>query len=226
MFYKKNENTEDYYVIPLSLAKTPEISIKELSCIFCQNIAANPLKCEDCSLIGCFKCTKNLHNNKAEFKCKSSGESINQIHNFKTLEDEFKKNFDNLLISCPSRESNCKETILYKNLKEHLEKCRFWKGTYSCLGCGKHDILSEMECHVLVCDEITWNCDYCNLPFKRLELGMHMGSCDSKPTQCVKCSQMVQSGAVEKHVSKDECLYQIIMEMKSSYDGNNNSYNN
>lgn len=215
MFYKKNENSEDFYVIPLSLAKTPEINVKDFSCLFCQNISMNPFKCEDCWLIGCSKCVKNSIN-KSNYTC---SKSINNSHNFKTLEEELKKNFDNLLIACPSREANCKETILYKNLKEHLEKCRFWKGTYSCLGCGKHDILSEMECHVLVCEEITWNCDYCNLPFKRMELGMHMEICDSKPKQCVKCNQMVQSSVMDKHISKDECMYQMMMEMKSSFDG-------
>jgi len=214
MFYKKNPNTEQFYVIPSYLAKSPEIVTKDLCCLFCQNISMNPIKCEDCGSIGCFSCIENL-NNKAEFMCSKS----NQCHNFKTLQNELKKNFDNLLISCPSRESNCKETILYKNLKEHLEKCKFWKGTYSCLGCGRYDIFSEIECHVLVCDQISWNCNYCNLPFKRMELGMHMDNCDAKPSQCIKCNQMVQSSTMDKHITKDECLYQIMMEMKNSFDG-------
>jgi len=214
MFYKKNDNLEEFYVIPISLAKTPEISIKELTCIFCKNISTCPLKCKDCGLIGCFSCIKNF-GKKTEFNCLKT----NTFHIFNQLQEESQKYFDNLLISCPSRESNCKETLLYKNLKVHLDKCKFWKGTYSCLGCGKFDILSEIECHVLVCDQITWNCNYCNMPFKRMELGMHLEICDSKPSQCIKCNLMIQNNIMDKHITKDECLYQIMMDMKNSFNG-------
>jgi len=217
IFYVKNDNSPDYVVIPITLIKTPELNIKELTCIFCNHISINPKKCHNCSLLGCNRCIKNAKNLN-NIICLDS----ETPHNFIDLQDDHQINFDHLLISCPSRDSNCKETILYKNLKSHLDKCKFWKGTFSCSGCGKNDILTEIECHVLECDQISWNCDFCNSPFKRKELGIHMENCDSKPTECMKCNLKFPNKIIEKHMSKDECLYQIMMEMKTSFNGNFN----
>ncbi len=214
MFYKKNENTEEFFIIPTNLAKANDKDISELTCIFCQNISIIPLGCSNCNMTACYRCINNYSSNQTNF-CEKTKEK----HQFSIISEETHKNFDNLLISCPSRESNCKELIKYKEAKSHLDKCNFWKGTYSCIGCKKHDILSEMECHVLVCDEITENCNYCNLQFKRSELGKHMEVCDQKTMICDKCNENISSKSIEKHISKDECLYKVIVEMKNSFDG-------
>jgi hypothetical protein len=96
-----------------------------------------------------------------------------------------------------------------------LDKCIYWKGTYTCLGCSEIDVLNEMECHVLTCQEINWNCNYCNKPIKRSNMEMHMESCNSKHIKCGKCKRSFKSHEIERHTSKDECLYSVMMEMKS-----------
>lgn len=86
---------------------------------------------------------------------------------------------------------------------------------YNCLGCNESDILNEMECHVLTCKEITFNCNNCNKPIKRKDMEIHMKSCESQLHQCGKCNRNFKAHEIEKHSSKDECLYSVIMEMKS-----------
>ena len=157
-----------------------------------------------------------MENNKLDFFC----EKTKSFHKFSKIEIETKLDFDNLLISCPSREVICKETILNKNLNSHLENCKFWKGTYTCIGCGKFDILSEMECHVLICDQIVENCNFCNSSVKRIELPNHIEKCEYKTEKCNKCQENILFINVDKHSSKDECLYKIILDMKNSFNGN------
>lgn len=214
LFYKKNENSEEFYVIPFSIAKTPKIKSKNFVCIFCQNVSTYPMICKDCDEIACGRCIKILED-KSDCICFDTG----KFHQFVHPNQEIQQSFDNLIISCPSRDSNCKETIIYKNLKTHLNKCRYWNGTYSCLGCKKYDVLSEIECHVLICDQITWNCNYCNLPFKRQVLAQHLEICKFKLVQCFKCDLSIQQNQYEKHVSKDECLYKMMIDMKNTFNG-------
>lgn len=223
-FYKKNPNSEEFFIVPLNTLKSDVLSLDEISCMECSNIAIKPLKCGDCKKTICKICSENNLRKKESKDSKDSEISgicsvTNNPHNFKDLTDEEKLNFDNLLISCPTNDSNCKEIILYKNLKDHLGICKYYKGTYSCLGCKKNDLLNEMECHVLTCDQIEWNCNFCNKPIKRATMGEHMEICEAKPVQCKKCKRSYRGEDIEKHSSKDECLYSVMIEMRNTFNG-------
>ena len=125
-----------------------------------------------------------------------------------------------MLLKCPSNDAHCKEIILCKNLKSHLDTCKYWKGTYTCLGCDKIDIISEMENHILTCDQIEFSCSFCDKQIKRAFMGKHLENCDAKLVKCNKCFTSFRGDQIEKHVSKDECLYSILLNMRNTFTGN------
>lgn len=212
-FYKKNPNEEKYYVIPISLLKD-EFESSKYKCIICSNLSINPIKCKDCKSISCSNCLERPI--FSDFVCPSTKSS----HNFENLDTESKIFFENISVQCPSKDSNCKEVIEIKNLKYHLENCKFWIGTFCCVGCGKYDLIEDIECHVLVCDQITWNCNFCNKLYKRADLSSHMEICDMKTVECTKCHSNFQNKDYENHYSKDECLFAVVMDIKKQFNGN------
>jgi hypothetical protein len=110
-FFKKNPDLIDYYKITENLLDKKydnnDKNIKEIKCIFCNDIVINPRSCKECKSLSCKICLEN-NIKKVENKEKNKCSRTNNPHIFnEELDVELKNNLDNLLIHCPSKDSNC-----------------------------------------------------------------------------------------------------------------------
>jgi hypothetical protein len=113
---------------------------------------------------------------------------------------------------CPSLNDNCPPPVLYKNLLEHLEDCKYWQGYSKCLGCGLIGKTHSIEDHVTVCQFVYFKCEPCNNIVKRKDLQIHEETCKKINPNCDLCRVLKSrfDDHEEKMISKINNLENII----------------
>jgi len=164
-------------------------SIRHAACQICNNIATNPKMCEECEVLYCGNCTATLllgSNNDNQISCKNCPEPLI----LKPLSKSLQRIIDDFHLRCPSLNDNCSQPILFRDLVDHLDECKYWIGFSKCLGCGLIGKNHAIEDHVLACPFTYFKCDICSNIVKRKETDIHRETCTKIFPNCELCKAL------------------------------------
>ncbi len=196
--FESNSITGDSIKFIDSNFVTPEFNtfIEVIECKICTGIVVNPICCKVCDNLFCKNCIKDWlerRKNECPFRCKFEEFQIrpttkNMIHKIKLF--------------CCNKEKGCSEIIDYENYIKHLNNCEF--NLYECIGCNMNSKKDEMKIHVLKCDKLFKNCEFCFEKFSINEIQSHFESCQMFELPCKYCSIKIKRYNFDKHL-KTEC---------------------
>lgn len=186
----KVENSFDLLILKPELNyNESKTSIRNASCQICLNIAINPKMCEECEVLYCGNCSSNLYlNSKSEnlIICRNCPEPLN----LKPLSKSLQRALDDFPLNCPSGNEKCNEPILYKDLIEHLDECKYWVEFSKCLGCGIIDKMQVIEDHISTCPFTYYKCEICSNICKRKDIEIHKELCKKPVLNCEMCKTL------------------------------------
>lgn len=186
-------------------------AIRHAACQICNNIATNPKMCEECEVLYCGNCAASLllncKNNK-EVVCKNCPELLV----LKNLSKSLQRIIDDFHLYCPSLSEKCSQPILYKDLVDHLDTCKYWIGFSKCLGCGLIGRTHVIEEHILICPFTYFKCGICSNVIKRKDLEIHRENCAKVTLPCEMCKTLKTKvdALEEKLVKKLNSLESLI----------------
>lgn len=100
-------------------------TVRNAACQICNNIATNPKMCEECEVLYCGNCSATLllgAQNDNQLACKNCPEPLV----LRPLSKSLQRIIDDFHLRCPSLSEKCSQPILYKNLVDHLDECKYW----------------------------------------------------------------------------------------------------
>jgi len=130
-----------------------------------------------------------------------------------------RKGLDTLRVSCPSNDVNCLQQIQLKDIKAHLESCKYYKGNGKCISCGMICSLNVIENHIRNCSDTPYKCKFCFESIKKKLLQEHETTCSKKPTKCNLCSIIFDDTNINHHPSKDVCSINLVNDLRKIFDG-------
>ena len=134
-------------------------------CNICFKIMDNPTDCENCGHSFCYECIKQL---KCPFGC--------QNKSLKPSSMAIKNILSNIKFKCLNPE--CKETILYSDVKRHDNICEFQTIICPNIGCEKRLLKKDLENHVKnECEFALVKCKYCDYKFDKKKIKNHEDNC-------------------------------------------------
>jgi len=172
--------------------------------------------CKFCNIVFCYYCGKKFESDKLNncVKCKKSLTLIE-------LNNDLNQIVKNLKIRClnniPNEENSCKEILLFRNLIDHFNKCRYSKGFAKCMGCNKEGTYEEIISHTYKCNEVILKCGICSEKIKKKFLESHEKKCQEMIINCPICSLDCKTAGFEEHKTKDFCLLKKIEDIKEEF---------
>ena len=134
-------------------------------CNICFKIMDNPTDCENCGHSFCYECINKL---KCPFGC------INKT--LKPSSMAIKNILSNIKFKCLNE--NCKEIILYSDVKRHDNICEFQNIICPNNGCNKRLLKKDLEEHVKKeCEFTLIKCQYCDYKFDKKNIKSHESTC-------------------------------------------------
>ena len=164
-------------------------AIRHAACPICNNIATNPKMCEECEVLYCGNCSATLLLSAkidGQIGCKNCPEPLI----LKPLSKSMQRIIDDFHLRCPSINENCCQPVLYKNLVNHLDECKYWIGFSKCLGCGLIGRTPTVEDHVHSCPFTYFKCEICTNIVKRKDLEAHQENCRKIFPNCELCKTL------------------------------------
>jgi len=208
-----DKSPEKITCIPSSLFLYQDC-LEELMCLIGHNVLNHPVSCPKCKAQYCIGCLHTWFKNhstcpqcRASFYCKSAFEEDKKtwkiICSYKVkcsnLQCEWQGKYGDLQyhlsndcgfseVPCPK---NCKASILRKDIKSHLEICKFFN----------------------------LKCQHCHKTFKRFKIENHIAKdCPAVLVDCPNnCAAKVQRGLIIKHL--DEACPETIKKCEYSISG-------
>ena len=150
----KNPNIK--FDIPRYLCKDDSKYVNCAICVRCNNLAIDSLMCHYCECLYCNKCARNINNSNNQEICNNCKKFLN----LEKINITNKRLVENILIFCPSENTECKDEIIFSDLKRHLEKCAYWRGLAKCRGCERFGYYNETLNHAKNCDLVIIKCKY------------------------------------------------------------------
>ena len=134
-------------------------------CNICFKIMDNPTDCENCGHSFCYECINKL---KCPFGC------INKT--LKPSSMAIKNILSNIKFKCLNE--NCKEIILYSDVKRHDSICEYKNIICPNNGCNKRLLKKDLEYHVKKeCEFTLIKCQYCDYKFDKKIIKSHENTC-------------------------------------------------
>ena len=134
-------------------------------CNICFKIMDNPTDCENCGHSFCYECINKL---KCPFGCTNKS--------LKPSSMAIKNILSNIKFKCLNEE--CKEIILYSNVKRHDNVCEYQKIICPNNGCNKKLLKKELEDHIKKeCQFNLIKCQYCDYKFDKNKIKSHESTC-------------------------------------------------
>jgi len=161
-------------------------AIRHAACQICNNIATNAKMCEECEVLYCGNCSVSLllsAKNDNQLACKNCPEPLI----LRPLSKSLQRVIDDFHLRCPCLNENCNQPILYKNIVDHLNECKYWIGFSKCLGCGLIGKTHAIEEHILVCPFVYYKCEICANVVKRKDFEFHREGCIKVIQNCELC---------------------------------------
>jgi len=163
-------------------------AIRHAACQICSNIATNPKMCEECEVLYCGNCSATLllSAKSDQLACKNCPEPLV----LRPLSKSLERIIDDFHLHCPSLSEKCSQPILYKNLVNHLEECKYWIGFSKCLGCGLVGRTHAIQEHVWACLFVYFKCEICSNIIKRKDVEVHRENCVKIIPNCEICKAL------------------------------------
>ena len=134
-------------------------------CNICFKIMDNPTDCENCGHSFCYECINKL---KCPFGC--------QNKSLKPSSMAIKNILSNLKFKCLNED--CKQIILYSDVKRHDSICEYQKIICPNNGCNKRLLKKDLENHVKnECEYTLIKCQYCDYKFNKQSIKSHESTC-------------------------------------------------
>jgi hypothetical protein len=178
---------------------------KSYLCFQCHLLPESPKICNTCNIVYCWSCLKTVF--------QTGTHCLNCENNFdiKPLTEEFKDQFNNIVIKCPNYSEGCLKSAKYINftkLLKHYQHCKLTKRLAVCNLCGQEvattNELTEIESHVQICQEMPCACIYCDTILRRREIKKHEQICKTKLTQqSIRCPKFSQPLDIAIHNNTD-----------------------
>lgn len=186
--------------IPIESIKSNYELPKDFFCSICQNLIWRPVEIIGCTHIFCKFCINKWITQKNICPtCKTN--ITTEIRPSKA----FERIFESIKVKCNN--NGCKETPVYTNYIQHLEKCKFQK--YKCTneGCNFKGVRDEVINHCLNCEFRITSCKYCKNQVKFNELEKHEKTECKSDFECPECySKMTRGYYFSKHYDSIGCL--------------------
>lgn len=184
---KYNENIiEKKYTLPEFKEQ-----IDEVYCPICFEIPLYPICCQNCNLIMCKECSKNLE------KC--------PVCRKKFIKEKLKRVMNNIInkikFYCINKENGCNKILTYENYIKHINNCNF--GKYKCLmkNCNFEGDKNQCFIHAKNCSLLKKKCQYCNNYIYNYQFDEHYEQCGNNIINCIYCNNTFKNKDINNHIN-------------------------